>query len=61
MTRSSCLSYPGRSNRNASWLYVSVRTEGARREAQIHGLDVCADLPESKALLDGVLQSVCNP
>ena len=42
-------------------LYVSVRTEGARREAQIHGLDICADLPESKALLDGVLQFVCNP
>ena len=42
-------------------LFVSARTEGARREAQIHGLDVCADLPESKALLDGVLQFVCNP
>ena len=41
-------------------LFVSARTEGARREAQIHGLDVCVDLPESKALLDGVLRYVCD-
>ena len=42
-------------------LFVSARTEGTRREAQVYGLDVCADLPEAKALLDGVLQFVCNP
>ena len=41
-------------------LFVSMRTDGVRREAQIHGLDVCADLPEAKALLDGIMTFICR-
>lgn len=31
------------------------------REYLVHGLDVCADLPEAKALLDGILDAACEP
>ena len=37
-------------------LFVSAKVDGARCEVRIYGLDICADLPEAKALLDGVLQ-----
>ena len=37
-------------------LFVSAKADGERREVRIYGLDICADLPEAKALLDGILQ-----
>ena len=39
-------------------LFVSLKEDGARCEVRIYGLDICADLPEAKALLDGVLQFI---
>jgi len=36
---------------------LSVRRVGAAREYRVRGLDVCADLPEAKALLDGILEA----
>lgn len=36
---------------------LSVRRVGAAREYRVRGLDVCADLPEAKTLLDGILES----
>ena len=35
----------------------AVRRRGTAREYLLRGLDVCADLPEAKALLDGVLDA----
>ena len=36
---------------------LAVRRHGAAREYLVRGLDVCADLPESKALLDGLVEA----
>ncbi len=36
---------------------LAVRRHGKAREHLVFGLDVCADLPEAKALLDGILDA----
>ena len=39
---------------------LAERTVGARREYLVHGLDVFSDLPESIALLDGIIEAACR-